>query len=303
MIYAIILNYNNYLDTKECIESIRRSSQPVNCIVLIDNGSIDGSINELEKEYELDSKIKIIKSKTNLGFARGVNLGIKQALTNNAKYILLVNNDAIIDIECLNNLCKVCKKNKNIGIVGPRIFYFRDSGRIWQGGGYFSKLKSGVIVPEKNLLAKQCMTNIEKEVDFLSGCVMLVSRMVFEKIGLFDEDFFFYSEDVDFCLRAKKAGFKLFYVPSATAWHKISNINKDRTSPFVLYHLSRSRLIMLHKNFNFYYFIYGILVHLLVYTPYRLWQVLNGSRQVKAICAWLKGTKDGILWKNNHTMK
>ncbi|MGB9902666.1 glycosyltransferase family 2 protein [Methanothrix sp.] len=303
MIYAIILNYNNYLDTKECIESIHHSIHPVDCIILVDNGSKDGSIEKLEKEYGLSNKIKIIKNKINLGFSGGVNIGIQQILrATNVEYILLINNDALIDVNCLTELLKVASKSEDIGIVGPRIFYFKDNDRIWQGGGYFSKLKSGIVVPEKNRLSKQCLADKEKEVDFISGCVMLVSKKVFEKVGLFDEDFFFYSEDVDFCLRAKKAGFSLFYVPSAIAWHKISNISKDRTSPFALYHLARSRLIMLRKNFPYWYFLYSILIQFFIYTPYRLWQIFNGSRQIEAFWAWLIGTKDGLFWKRQRVI-
>lgn len=296
-IYAVILNYNNYIDTRECIESIRRSLYLIDRIILVDNGSRDNSIEKLEEDYGHSSKFEIIRNRINVGFAKGVNVGIRRALDDRAEYILLVNNDAIIDMECVTKLYKIAERSEPIGIVGPRIFYLNDDERIWQGGGYFSKLKSGIISSEKNRLARQCAVIKEREVTFLSGCVMLVWRMVFERIGLFDEDFFFYEEDVEFCLRAKRAGFRLFYVPSARAWHRISNIVKDRTSSFVLYHLARSHLIMLRKAFPPWYFLYGAVVHLFIYTPYRMWQIFWGSRSLKAASSWLKGTMDGLLWR------
>ena len=296
-IYVVVLNCNNYTDTRECIESIRQSLYPIDRIILVDNGSRDNSIEKLEENYRQSSKLEIIRNRINEGFARGVNVGIRRALDDGAEYILLVNNDAIIDMECVTKLCKIAERSDDVGIVGPRIFYFTDNERIWQGGGYFSKLKSGIISPEKNRLAKQCADVKEREVAFLSGCVMLVRRMVFERIGLFNEDLFIYEEDVEFCLRARTAGFRISYVPSARAWHKINNIVKDRTSSFVLYHLARSHLIMLRKSFPPWYFLYGFVVHLLVYTPYRMWQILQGSRSLNAALSWLKGTIDGLLYR------
>lgn len=292
-LYAIILNWNNYTDTRECIESLLRSSYSPTRIVLVDNGSSDGSIEQLQRDYTRDARVHIIRNKANYGFACGVNIGIRYALDQGAELVFLINNDATVDQNCIQVLIESVERDDDAGIAGPRIFYYADPERIWQGGGRFSLLKTGVVDYEKNKLAISCSEET-REVTFLTGCAMLIKREVFEKIGLFDEDYFFYEEDVDFCLRAKRAGFKLLYVPKAKAWHKIKNIAKDRTSPFVLYHLARSRILNLRKNFSTPYFLYGLFIHLLLYTPFRFLQVIQGSRSLKSVWAWLRGTWSGL---------
>ena len=298
-LYTIILNYNNYAETRECIESLRKSLYPIEKIVLVDNGSQDGSIEQLQKDYSQDNEVHIIRNKRNLGFASGANVGIQYAFNHRAELIFLINNDVVIDRLCIEKLCSAMEETARVGVAGPRILYCNDPERIWQGGGNFNCMKTGVVSPEKNKPATYCSKEV-KEVTFLTGCVMLVARQVFEKIGMFDKDFFFYGEDVDFCLRAIKASFKLIYVPEATACHKIENIAKDRTSPFAMYHLARSRLLVIRKNFLALYHLYGMVVHLLLYTPYRMWQVIHGSRSWDAALAWFKGTLNGLAWKGKN---
>jgi len=293
-IFAVILNWDNYKDTAECIISLKKSSLKVSKIILVDNGSKDGSLEKLQKEYQMDQKVHIIQNEFNLGFAAGVNVGILFALEQRADYVFLLNNDAIIDANCIKYLISEADKDYYVGIVGPRIFYYKDPQRVWQGGGNFSFLKTGVINPEKDKLVVGCDEKVKK-VTFLTGCALLIKREVFEKIGLFDENFFFYEEDLDFCLQASRAGFKLLYVPYAKAWHKIEAIAKGRTSPFVLYNLARSRVILLRKNFPWYYFLYGLSIHIFLYTPFRFLQIIRGSRNMKSLWAWLCGTGAGIF--------
>jgi GT2 family glycosyltransferase len=296
-VYAIVLNWNNYSDTRECIESIRSSSHPIAQIVLVDNASRDGLIEQLQGDYAEDVIVHIIQNKANYGFARGVNVGIRYALARGAEFVFLLNNDAVIDRRCIQVLVSSLETNATAGIAGPRVFYHAEPDRIWHGSGYFSLIKTGVVNPEKNRLQTSSAGGIQgiQKASFLTGCAMLIRSQVFEKVGLFDEDFFFYGEDVDFCLRVTRAGFELLYVPQAKSWHKIGNVARDRTSPFVMYHLARSRLLVLRKNFSEAYLAYGLFVHLLLYTPYRMLQILQGSRSFSAAKAWIEGTWDGII--------
>jgi GT2 family glycosyltransferase len=294
--YAIVLNWNNHSDTRECIESIRISSYPITQIVLVDNASDDGSIGQLQRDYAQDPALHIIRNEANYGFARGVNVGIRYALARGAEFVFLLNNDAVIDRRCIQVLVASLEANPVAGIAGPRVFYHADPDRVWQGSGYFNLIKSGIVNPEKNRLQTSSDEGIQgiQKASFLTGCAMLVRSRIFEKVGLFDEDFFFYDEDVDFCLRAARAGFELLYVPQAKSWHKIRDVAKDRSSPFVMYHLARSHLLVLRKNFSKAYSAYGLLVHLLLYTPYRMLQIMRGSRSLSAAKAWIKGTWGGI---------
>jgi len=291
-IYAVIVTWNNYVDTRECLNSILSSTLCLSGIVIVDNGSQDGSIEKLKEDFANNSIMHFILNGENLGFAAGVNIGIRFALEHGANYIFLLNNDAVVDKNCVEYLVRKMNDSPSIGITGPRVFYYEDPQRIWHGGGYVSRIKTGVIIPEKNKLVEECGTEI-REVTFLTGCAMLIRREVFERVGFFEEEFFMYGEDVDFCLRATRAGFKLLYVPRAKVWHKI--VARPRITPFVLYHTARNRLLRLRKNFSIPYFLYAALIHTVVFTPY--W-VLKASKQRDPLAlmkAWGRGTLSGLL--------
>jgi len=260
----------------------------------VDNGSQDGSIHKLQNDFADDPMIFFIFNKSNLGFSAGVNVGIRFAMAMGADFIFLINNDAIIDKECLSELLMAMNENPLVGIAGPRIFYHRNPQKISTGAGYFSYLKAGLLIPEKNKYVWKC-NGANKYVTFLSGCAMLIKREVFEKIGLFDEDYFFYEEDLDFCLKTMRKGFVILYVPSAKVWHKIESIIKDRTNSFVMYHRARSRIIWLYKNFSTHYFLYGLLINFIVYMPYRICQIVLGLKSIGIAKAWFKGTWAGLV--------
>ncbi|MGQ5711037.1 glycosyltransferase family 2 protein [Desulforudis sp. DRI-14] len=291
-LWSIILNWNNYDDAVESIRSLLGSTLATE-IVLVDNGSTDGSYERLQEHFA-GYHIYFIRNKANYGFARGVNIGIKFALSKGAEYIFLLNNDAVVSVTCLERLYVALQENDRAGMAGPRIYYYSCPNKVWQGGGYFNKVKSGVVVPDKNKLdddLKVCST----EVTFLTGCAMLIKQEVFQRVGFFDEDYYFYYEDVDFCLRTIRMGFKLLYVPTAKAWHKIEDIARDRSSPFVMYHLSCGHFLMLRKNFSTPYVLYGLAVYVCFYLPYRILQIIIGTRSCQSLAACIRGTLKGLV--------
>ena len=292
-IFAVILNWNNYSDTRACIESLQKSDYPLARIIVIDNGSHDDSVARLLNDYSRNVNIHIICNKSNYGFARGVNVGIRYALKHGAEFVLLVNNDAVVDQTCIKQLMIIMETKKNTGIAGPRILQQDNTNKICGYGYYYSRFKTGAICPEHNKLVKNCPHHT-REVAALAGCIMLVRSKVFEDIGLFNEQYFFYEEDIDFCLRASRAGFKIFYVPPARAWHGIASVPRERTSPFVLYHRARSRIIFLGKNLSWLQFQWGLFLHLVLYTPFRCLQVFRGSKSWQSIWAWFKGSWAGM---------
>lgn len=292
-VWAIILNWNNGFDTVDCIKSLKRSVLPITNIVVVDNGSSDRSVEYLKNYYCKDNSVLFLKNKTNVGFGPGIKKGIINSLENGADYIFLVNDDAIVDNYCLAEMVKNGDNDCNVGILGPRIFYSTKPSVVWQGGGYFNYWTGGNVVPEKNRPPK-AYNSQAVSVTFLTGCIMLIKSKVFEKIGYFDDDIFFYEEDVDFCLRALKAGFILNYVPSAIAWHKVEGI---RITPFAFYNRARSRIIVLRKNFNIIYVWYGILVHIILFTPYKIYQSIKSEKPLETLVAWFKGSIDGVSAK------
>jgi len=223
-IYVIILNYNGGKDTIDCIRSIQKSTrQPADKIqnwkiLIIDNKSQDDSLIQLKKTFP---KIEIIENKINKGFAGGVNTGIKEALKRGAEYILLLNNDTVAENDFVTPLITYLENNESIGIVSPVIKYKKNGKLLYDLGG---KVNWG-IGRTKHLEIqsfKDAKTQREEKIDYVSGCCMMVRREVFEKIGLFDERFFLYFEDVDFCLRARKAGFGISVVKDSIINHKLS---------------------------------------------------------------------------------
>lgn len=280
-ITAIILNYNNYYDLKNCIISLLKQKLPENYllnIIIIDNNSIDNSTFKIQKEFP---QLIYIYNNENKGFAKGVNQGIDFAIKE-SDYFLLVNNDAELELNCLNILIE---KSNDRAITGPVIMYKENKNVVWQGGGFFSKLRMNVIVPDKN---KTNFKKRDQSVDFLSGCVLLIPKRALELTGKFDEDFFFYGEDLDFCLRAKKENIKIIYTPTAQAWHNIKNIAINRTNPFVLENLAFSYILILKKHFPKYK-VYGVIIFLFIYCPFRMYQIIKGGNKLINIRYYIKG--------------
>lgn len=266
-------------------------------VLIIDNASNDGSLEKLMAMYKNTSIIRFIANRENFGFAKGVNQGIRAYLDQpEIDHIVLLNQDTIVDNRFIEACHQTIQNYPEVGVVGPRIFYHDKPQKVWHGPLFFSYAKCGVINPEKNKF-QQCLEEKDRQSDFLTGCALFIKKEIFIKTGLFDEDYFFYYEDYDYCIRVKKAGYKLWFNPKGKVWHKITDIAKDRTNPYVIYYLAKGYIIFLRKNFSLFFILYGSLLHFFVYTPYRLIQILLGSRSLKSIASWFKGTIDGFTMR------
>lgn len=250
---VIIVNWNLKEDTLECLTSLGNldlKNIELQTIV-VDNGSTDGSVEAIKKKFP---KTNIIVSKKNLGFTGGNNLGIAQALKDKADYIWLLNNDTVVGKEALRELIKVFKDN--VGIVGSKIYFYEgrefhneryqpgERGKvIWYAGGFIDWQNMygshrGVDAVDIGQFSEPV------ETDFVTGCSMIVFAKVFEKIGKLDEKFYLYLEDLDFCLRAKRAGFKLVFSPKSIVWHKNAGSSARPGNPLQEYYFTRNRLLI-----------------------------------------------------------
>jgi GT2 family glycosyltransferase len=263
-ISLIILNWNGYKMTLNCLESISKAAVDGFAleILVVDNGSTDESverIKELIVRGIADFKkkkvvVKLIENAENLGFVGGNNVGIRHALENRADYICLLNNDTRVAPEFLVELLKVAEKDPQNGVVGGKIYFEKgyefhkdrygqkDLGKvIWYAGGlndWQNVYGSHRGVDEVD----RGQFDSVSETDFVTGCLMLVRKEVFEKAGLIDERYYLYNEDNDFSQRAKKAGFKLVYAPKAVIWH--INAGSSRSgSNLQDYFMTRNRLL------------------------------------------------------------
>ena len=239
----IILNWNGISDTLECLYSIKKQSYKNNRVVVIDNGSTDNSKELLEKYANQNSNtINIINNPTNLGFAGGVNVGIKWAIDNNFRYIALLNNDAIIDKNWLKNLVSTMDNNR-IGISTGLLLH--ENGKtIDSTGDWYSTW--GLPFP-RNRNDKRKLAPSSGFVFGASGGASLYKSEIFKKNGLFDEDFFAYYEDVDISFRAQLAGWKVIYEPKAIAYHK-QGATANKLSGFAVYQTFKNLPLLFIKN-------------------------------------------------------
>jgi GT2 family glycosyltransferase len=291
-VHAVMLNWNSYDYNAACINSLKESSYPFTRIVVVDNGSTDGSIQRLEEEFK-DPQMLFIRNAKNEGFAGGQNIGIRAAFDAGAEMVFSVNNDTVIDPGCLGLLVEALVRDPEAGIAGPAIMYFKNPEKVWQAGGYFNPVRAGVVVPGKGGTARDLPSEV-RDVSFLTGCAILIRKRVFETVGMLDTSYFFYGEDLDFDLRVRAAGMRLLFVPRARLWHKIDEVATDRTSPYVLYHLARSTVMLFRRRFEIPYRWYGIALQFALYTPFRFWQILKGGSGWQACAAWLKGLTRGM---------
>lgn len=210
----ILLNYKNWKDTCECLDSIYKTTYSYKHIIVIDNASNNGSIEKIKNKFP---EIDLIENKENLGFSRACNIGIKKALNINSDYILLLNNDTIVHPSFLEPLINEGEDNPNVGILTGKIYYF-NSNKIWYGGakkGFFKSIHKGQGIIDKGQFNKK------ENISFASGCMMMIKKEVLEVCGFLDERFFFGMEDREYCDRVIKNGFKILYVPNSVIWHKI----------------------------------------------------------------------------------
>lgn len=239
-IYAVILNWNGLIDTIDCIKSIETQNEVQIQIIVVDNGSIDDSVKTIQENYP---HIKIFENQLNLGYAGGMNIGIKYAIGQGARYVLLLNNDTIADSDMVRKLVDSVKDG---GISSPIIYYADHPDKIWSIGGNINPILLELTQPHGDTVISPQIT-IER--DFLTGCALLIHTDVFLSVGYFDERFFpGYYEDLDFCLRVKRNGFSLKLVPDAKLWHKVSQSSGGERSNKVYFLMARNSGLYFKKN-------------------------------------------------------
>ncbi|NFH70315.1 glycosyltransferase family 2 protein [Clostridium botulinum] len=243
LVYIILVNYNGLNDTIECLNSIQKSNYKNYKVLIIDNNSPDKSGIELKKRF---SQYEFILNEENLGFAKANNLGYQYALKKKAEYILLLNNDTIIDSDMINEL--ISNSNKNT-ITVPKMYYY-NSDILWYAGGKISINKGTAYhLGEKK---KDCKKFSEKmQVSFATGCCMLIHKDILKEIGLFDEAYFMYCEDFDFSLKLQKKSKIIIFSPKAKLWHKV-NASTKNNSNISKYYLTRNRFYLLKKHKNYF---------------------------------------------------
>ncbi len=340
-ISVIILNWNGWKDTLECLESLRQISYPSYDLVVVDNGSKDRSLEEIriysqggvskesqlfppkkkrkpmvvwectKEEAEMGScpgtdfhnlplneRMVLLKNDKNYGFAEGSNIGIRYALTAlDPDYILLLNNDTIVNSDFLDELVKVSESDKRVGFAGPIVLYYDYYGRkdvISTAGGELIMRKGSIrLLGQRE--ADQGQYGAVMNVDYVEGSCLLIKRVVLDEIGLFDSTYFLYWEETDLCTRGRDAGYKCICVPTAKIWHKVS-ASLSLVSKTYIYHVVRNKFWFMRSHaarrefcpFLAYFFLCQFPVNVGVYLK---------RRDLERLSAFLKGTYHGLLCK------
>jgi GT2 family glycosyltransferase len=288
-VHVLLVNYNGWRDTLECLESVFRLDYPDVRVIVCDNGSTDGSIERIQawadgKEiasvardplpptlhttpvhkpirYVLgdrahaeagmpaeasaaNAQLMLVRLAENLGFTGGNNVGLRYLQTRGERGLVwILNNDTVVEPSSLLEMVSQLTKNPELSAVGATVYWYDRPDRIQvAGGGRLSRWSGFTKVAQTQSAALTAPSRF----DFISGACMLLKLNVLQRVGLLDERYFMYSEEVDWCLRMRRAGMRLGYAPNARIWHKGEG-SVQRPSERRDYHTVRSALLLIHK--------------------------------------------------------
>lgn len=236
-VVIILVNYNGYKDTVECVQSLSNIDYDNYDIVIVENGSADKE--QIKSDYNLNQCAHILYSDKNLGFSGGNNLGIEMAKTFNADYVLLLNNDTTVEKDFLSKLVELAQKEDSAITTGDIAFYSSPE-KLWYSNGSYN-FSTG-----KTKMVNDYQTEEGHNVSFSTGCLMLIKMSYIEIYGGLDDSYFLYSEDTDYCCKVIQNGQKIFWTPKSKIYHKIS-ASASENSKFQQYYLIRNNLYIVKK--------------------------------------------------------
>jgi GT2 family glycosyltransferase len=232
-VIAVVLNWCNEAETAACLESLTASTYAALSILLVDNGSPDGSGDRLHARFP---DVQYVQTGANLGYAGGNNRGFEAARAAGAEYVLVLNDDTVVEPDCVELLVAAAEET-GAAVAAPQILYFDEPSIVWYGGGVFSRPRAlGIHLGEDEPIGP---TNDRREISFVCGCCFLIRDSVLRRVGGFDESFFAYAEDVELSLRLANAGHRMVYEPRARLLHRIER--GARPSPFQIRQRDRNR--------------------------------------------------------------
>jgi GT2 family glycosyltransferase len=292
---VILVNWNSFDLTNECIESLSAVDQTIFDILVTDNGSADGSGDQLKQKH---AHIILLKATTNLGFTGGNNLALEYSIANNYTYSMLLNNDTVVDPAFLSSLINFMDANPNAGAVQSRIFFYHNRNLLWNGGSFYNKWL-GIAKTSGYNKPSVPPYNQTRKVDWITGCAFFTRNDILKQVGLLADNLFIYYEDCDLSFRIKEAGYSLHYIPESIVYHIAGMANRTKTkgkegflNPIVHYLNIRNKIWFLKQYtkpqfvpgvvlFNTFYFI-----AIIAYFAARL--------RFKKLNAAVKGIRDGL---------
>jgi GT2 family glycosyltransferase len=292
----IVLNWNGLKDTLECLESLKALTYPNYEVLVVDNASTGGDVSGLKHAFA--DSVSIIENDRNYSFCEGNNIGIRYAIEHsNPDYFLLLNNDTIVDPGFLSSLISACENDPSIGMAGPKVYFHQDPNVIQSVGGRINWWKGQALLLGNNEVDRGQFDGTG-EVDWVSGCALVARRTAIDAIGLLYAPYFGYFEETDWCVRCKRAGYRVMVVPEARVWHKnrISyDVNSATSSPHT-YYMTRNRVLFMKRNATVPQF--AAFLARLVFRealPFAALALLIQRHNRRLLAPYYRGMRDGLL--------
>ncbi len=291
LVIAVTVNWKQPADTLECLRSLSAQTYPRLRLLAVDNASGDGSAEQIRRAFP---QAEVLESPSNLGFAGGYNLGIRRALELGADYVFIINNDATAHPRAVEHLLA---QAAGAGMIAPLIFYAAEPQRVWSAGGWVSRWNLEVSFLADSLSRRYPDGRLPPaiELDFITGCAILLPRQTLESVGLFDEGYWMYYEDSDLSLRVRRLGLSIRLAPEAHAWHKVATSSGGRDTPGERYWMARSSVRFFRKHAR------GVQVPIVWFwrtgSAFRTTLRLALARRWPALRAYWRGLRDGL--RNN----
>ncbi len=293
LVAVIVPHYRNVRETKRCVESLQASSVKKLCVVVVDDSPND--LENLRKEVGNRKNVRVVCPKVRRGFAGSVNDGFKAAMQYNPRFFMILNNDTVVDRRAVERLVEQCKSRH---IVGPSIYRMDKEDEIW-AYGFRLKLYRSIL----NRLVKRIdfKNSARSRIDMVTGCAALFRAEALQEIGLMDEKYFLYVEDMDFFYRAKKKGYQFFVIKDSRIWHRGGGSSEGPENPEVIYYMTRNMLRFIKTHGKPVH--QAIFFHIFLHHLYKRSVYLTKKKNMTGVVAMVLGAKDflsGRYGQNTH---
>ncbi|PZX58487.1 hypothetical protein LV84_01696 [Algoriphagus ratkowskyi] len=223
---VILVNWNGYAFTVDCLKSLRKVEFPDFKVILVDNDSQNDEGKKLKLNYP---EIDLIENVANLGFAGGNNVGIKKALNDGYTHVMILNNDTAVEPDFLGQMIRRFQNSPNLGVVQPLIYFLHDRKKIWSAGGKWNQLLCRSITLGDRKSSEEYQAK-NRELDWATGCCMLITRNALLEVGLLNESYFAYFEDVEWSLRFREKGYSIELAADSVIYHEAGASSKKKHS-------------------------------------------------------------------------
>jgi len=294
LVSIIVPNWNGKDDVLECLYSVRKQEYPKDKleIIIIDNGSTDGSQKEIKNTIAKMQKekwvhLELIENKINLGSSIARNQGIR-ASYGKSKYVWMLDNDIVADPNALKELVELGEKYREIGILGSVNYYYNNPEEI----NYLGSMLNWKTWLFRDIYEKELANSNAYFVDCVATSSLLIKKEIINEIGMLDPEYFCYFNDVDWCLRAKKSGYRICFLRNSKIWHKVLH-STNKISGFKIYYTTRNMIRLIKKNAPHKKYIIFLLYLFIYFLPRNL-VLLILQKNISILSSLLKGLRDGL---------